>query len=168
MLGIKMLRISIIFLFGILNLMAEDISFSSTIFIKASKTKVWNALVEPKEVSKYFMCPMIRMGNKIGDSIEYGIGKDVMISGKIVEIKVEDTLSYSFLFDPESHIGTEKDAQTVVKVTISEDNGVTTLELVHGGFHGKDQTYANIVGGWPWIISNLKTYLETGKTLNEK
>ena len=163
-----MLRIFFIFLFGILNLMAEDISFSTTIFIKASKTQVWNALVEPKEVSKYFMCPMIRMGNKIGDSIEYGIGKDVMISGKIVEFKIEDALSYSFMFDPESHKGTEKDAQTLVNVTISEDKGITTLNLVHGGFQGKDQTYANIVGGWPWILSNLKTYLETGKTLIEK
>jgi uncharacterized protein YndB with AHSA1/START domain len=153
---------------GIQAVMAEDISFSATVYIKASKSRVWEGLTDPQTVSRYFMCPMIRIGNKNGDPIEYGVGKDVLISGKIVKFLPNESLSYTFIFDPISHKGTENDAASLVTIDIKEDEGLTVLNLLHNGFKEKDQTYSNVTGGWPWIISNLKTYLETGKTLNEK
>ena len=164
----RFLNTVFILFIGIQIAMAEEISFSTTVYIKANKSKVWEALTDPKIVSKYFMCPMISIGNKNGDPIEYGVGKNVLIAGKIVKFIPNETLSYTFVFDPASHKGTENDGPSLVTIDIEDDKGLTIFNLTHNGFKEKDQTYSNVTGGWPWIISNLKTYLESGKTLNEK
>jgi len=147
---------------------AEGISYQIEVYLKATKEQVWESLTVPKEASKYFMCPMIRCGSRAGEIIEYGIGNEVMIGGEIIVYQENDTLTYTFKFDPNTHKGTEEDITTIVKITISEDRGITKMLLVHSGFEKQDQSYVNITGGWPWIISNQKTYLETGKTLTEK
>ena len=149
------------------NLIAEDINCQNTLYIKATNEKVWNALVVPVEVSKYYMCPMINCGTKIGDPIEFGVANKVMIGGHILNIIVNDTFSYSFKFEP-NEIDSDENYKTNLNIKISEDKGITKFILVHSGFKDKGQSYADIVDGWPWILSNMKAYIETGKTLNEK
>lgn len=144
---------------------AEDVAFDMTIYIKAPKAAVWKALVDPATASTYFMCPLLRMGGAAGEEVAYGRAGKVLIAGKIVTYVPEATLAHTFVFDPASHKGTAGDAPSTVHYTLSEEDGITTLALRHDGFAKEDQTYANIVGGWPWILSNLKTCLETGRPL---
>ena len=146
--------------------MSEDIYFETTIYIKAPKERVWEYIVKPDYVSKYYLCPLLKIGDKAGDLIEYGMKDKILISGKITAFKPGSELSHSFVFDPTSHAGTELDGSTLVNYRLNETDGITELVLHHGGFKSKDQTFSNITGGWPWIISNLKTYIETGKPLN--
>jgi uncharacterized protein YndB with AHSA1/START domain len=51
----------------------EEISYQIEAYIKATKAQVWNPLTVPEEVSKYFMCPMVRCGSKVGELIEFGM-----------------------------------------------------------------------------------------------
>ena len=38
-----------------------------------------------------------------------------------------------------------------------------SLTVTHTGFKSEDQTFADVTGGWPVILSSLKSVLETGK-----
>ena len=157
-----------LFLLSLASVKADDISFEQTIFIKSSSEKVWDALTNPQIVKAYFLCPLKKIGNAKGEDIIYGTEKDDLIKGKIISFNKNKEFSHSFKFLPPGHEGTEKDEATKVTYSMTEDEGVVILTLVHSGFKEKNQSYHNVTGGWPYILSNLKTYLETGKTLYQK
>jgi hypothetical protein len=43
--------------------------------------------------------------------------------------------------------------------------GVSKLTVIHDGFEARTETYTQVTGGWPWIVSGLKSLLETGEPL---
>ncbi len=45
------------------------------------------------------------------------------------------------------------------------DGGVSKLTVVHDRLEGAPKTAANVAGGWMFILSGLKTLLETGEPL---
>jgi uncharacterized protein YndB with AHSA1/START domain len=46
--------------------------------------------------------------------------------------------------------------------------GVTRVTVIHEGFEGETATYRGLQsGGWTWILSNMKTLLETGEPMPE-
>ena len=148
-------------------MMANEISFKQTLFIKSTKKEVWNALVEPEIVKRYFLCPLKKIGLKENSPIIYGNKEFDLIIGRIISCDKNRKLVHSFKFLPPGHEGTDKDEETIVSYCIEEENGLVILTLLHEGFIEKNQSYQNITGGWPFILSNLKTMLETGKTLYE-
>jgi len=46
--------------------------------------------------------------------------------------------------------------------------GVCKLTVVHEGLVAGSATLEQVSGGWPFILSGLKTLLETGKGLGEE
>ena len=48
---------------------------------------------------------------------------------------------------------------------LSEAVGVTKLTTIHDDFPSNSKGYDNVAGGWPYILSALKTLLETGSPL---
>lgn len=148
------------------SLLAEGISFEQTIYIKTTKEKVWEAITTPKVASKYYMCPLKEIDLKKGSKIIYGTAQADLITGEILEAKAKEKLSHSFKFNMPNQ--NTEDPSTNVHYLIREVNGMTELTLIHEGFEKKNDSFYNITSGWPFILSNLKTYLETGKTLTEK
>jgi uncharacterized protein YndB with AHSA1/START domain len=45
------------------------------------------------------------------------------------------------------------------------DGGVTKLTVVHDRLESAPKTAESVAGGWSWVLSGLKTLLETGKPL---
>ena len=46
--------------------------------------------------------------------------------------------------------------------------GVTKVTVVHEDFQGQTATSTGLQGGgWTWILSNMKTLLETGEPMPE-
>ena len=43
--------------------------------------------------------------------------------------------------------------------------GLVRLRVTHEDLENDPQMLAGISGGWPIVLSNLKTYLETGRAL---
>ena len=43
---------------------------------------------------------------------------------------------------------------------------VTKLTVIHDELEGAPKTAANVAGGWSFILSGLKTLLETGEALS--
>ena len=46
-----------------------------------------------------------------------------------------------------------------------QDGGVTKLTVVHDRLEAAPKTAENVAGGWSFILSGLKTLLETGEPL---
>jgi uncharacterized protein YndB with AHSA1/START domain len=52
-----------------------------------------------------------------------------------------------------------------VTFELEPDDGLTKLTVIHDGFEPGSAVLESISGGWPRVIANLKTLLETGETL---
>jgi uncharacterized protein YndB with AHSA1/START domain len=84
--------------------------------------------------------------------------------GTILEVDPPRRLVYTFRYvgDPE----TEPEQASRVTWEIQPVGDMCKLSVVHDGFApGEVLTFRKVGGGWPWILSNLKTLLETGQTL---
>ena len=138
----------------------EPLEYVETILITAAPEDVFAALVDPERVNQYHMAPLFKIGTVPGEEILYGSADDIMISGRITRLLPGEVLEHTFRFGPESHAGTEVDADTLVNYTLEPVGGETRLTLRHSGFAEENQTFANISGGWPYILEGLKGYLE--------
>ncbi len=139
---------------------AKDLNFTQEISVPVRPEAVWDALTQPDRVKDYHLAPLLRIELKAGGEIVYGTGDEVLISGTIIEYLENSSLAHTFRFGAWSQPGTSNDADTVVRYEIRREGGSTVLKLIHAGFKEANQTYANIVGGWPVILRHLKAFLE--------
>lgn len=153
-----------------MNPSPNEFDFQQEIQIKASLEAVWNALTRSEEVNRYHMTPLLTIELEKGGRLIYGTEKEVMISGNSLEIEPYVKWSHSFRFGPERHAGTEGDPDTLVTYELRPDGEGTHLKLTHSGFPEENQTRANIAGGWPYILAELKGYLEntSGELIGKK
>jgi uncharacterized protein YndB with AHSA1/START domain len=149
------------------------------VYIKASAQKVWDAITDPKWNSKYaYLCEQHYEPNGSYKAIanegmrQFGM-PEVIIDGEVLEFDPPRKLVHTW----HAHFSDEQNAEPATRITyeISEESpGFTRLTLVHE-LEGAPQ-HAEMVaskwtegagGGWSWILSDLKSFLETGKTLSE-
>jgi uncharacterized protein YndB with AHSA1/START domain len=65
-------------------------------------------------------------------------------------------------YDPE--LAAEEPSRVTWEIE-PQDEGVTKLTVVHDQLEGAPKTAESVAGGWMYILSGLKTLLETGKPL---
>lgn len=135
-----------------------------TTIIQTSDKKLWSALTEPSDVQKYFFGLNVKTDWKKGSEIFYiKENGDHEITGKVLEVVPLKKLAHTFkgICTP----GQEDDAPSRVTYEIEDLGNACKLTLVHDEFDGETETYKNTGGGWPLVLSGLKTLLETGKPL---
>ena len=137
----------------------SNIEFSSCITISASAGKVWQTIVNPVKVAEYHLAPLKVIEPTEGGRIIYGTEGAEMIVGKIVKVVPDELLVHTFRFG-DSLEGTKNDPETTVTYKIEANDSGATLTLSHTGFPAENQTYANIAGGWPFILEGLKATAE--------
>lgn len=129
------------------------------IYIAAPAEKVWEALITPSIASRYFIVPLLEADPRPGGRIVYD-GGGQLLEYEVLECEPGTRLVHSFTIpmipeDPPSRISYELEAI----------GDMCKLTLVHDGFPSRNRTYNEVKGGWNFIISNLKTLLESGNTL---
>ena len=134
------------------------------IYIKASPARIWQALTDSSLVSQYYHGSVIDSDFQPGSRIAYTRpdGSAVDIEGDIVEADPPRRLVHTFsvrwdpsLNDPPSRVAWE----------ITPMGEASLLTLTHDGFETETETYRSVGGGWPLILSSMKTLLETGERL---
>jgi len=86
------------------------------------------------------------------------------ISGEVFECDPPKKLTVTFNVNWPALI--EKLGPTLVTWEIEpQDGGITKLTVVHDQLEGAPKTAENVAGGWMYILSGLKTWLETGEVL---
>lgn len=146
----------------------EDLIYE--IYIGAKPEDVWPSLVSEEGVKRIFFGCTLESSFRPGDDFAYvGPGNDgdrtVHLYGIILEFDPNRTLSYREHPGPSYHAN---HAELTTRVTFSLEpvGECTKLTLVNDEWPAEHPSYANTKQHWPMILSNIKTYVETGRTLN--
>jgi aminoglycoside 6'-N-acetyltransferase len=143
---------------------AREQVIEQTMFIAASRGQVWEALTRPELTERYWNQTRVESQWAVGASIRY------VRHGKLTDehmvlaiephrrlVQTFRPLSGEFRHEPPSR----------VELTVEGDGAVTRLTVRHEGFGPDSSVYAACRDGWPYILSSLKTLLETGRPLSQ-
>ena len=133
------------------------------VFIKASPEDIWNAITKPEFTVRYF--------HKASTTVDEGklvsIGPDgaTWLDGPVFEYDAPRKLVHQWhaLYDPEL---AEEEPSRVTWEIEPQGDGVCKLTLIHDRLEGAPRTAQHVSGaGWMFVLSGLKTLLETGEPL---
>ena len=132
------------------------------LFIRATPEQVWEAITKPEFTTQYFHASRIEMKNGRRRSLRPE--GELWGDSAILEEDPPRRLVHEWqgLYDPE--LAAEEHEPRDVGDRAAE-GGVTKLTLVHDRLEGAPRTAASVAGGWMFILSGLKTLLETGRPL---
>jgi uncharacterized protein YndB with AHSA1/START domain len=138
-----------------------DIRIEREIYISASADRVWEAIVEPEIVSRYFVVPLVMLEPRPGGKVLYARDGRSLLDGTVLEYEPGKKLVHSWAFpfwpdDPPSRV-------TYRVEPIGEE--MCKLTLIHDGFATRTRTYDEVEDGWTFALENLKLLLETGAAL---
>ena len=134
-----------------------------SIFIKASPEQIWEAITTPEFTEKYFFGSHVTVTRD-----EYrGLDGDgnALVLGPVFEYDRPRRLVHGWraLYDTET---AAEDESRVTWELEARDGGVTLLTVVHDRLEGAPKTAENVAGGWSYVLSGLKSVLETGAGLS--
>ncbi len=128
---------------------------------------MWDALTNGDLTEQYFFGSRVHSEWKEGSRITYSRGKKVTDWGEILTYEPQKKLSFTWInkWDEE-----DREKPTIATFLLKELNGTVRLTLRHENLEDADlvedeDTFVGFNNGWPAILSNLKTMLETGRTL---
>ena len=133
-----------------------------SIFIKATPEQIWDAITKPEFTQKYFFGSHVTVTPDEYRSVT-GEGSD-LVRGRVLEIDPPRRLVHSWLalYDPETAV--EDDSRVSWDIE-PQDGGYSKLTVVHDQLEGAPKTATSVAGGWSFVLSGLKTLLETGEPL---
>jgi uncharacterized protein YndB with AHSA1/START domain len=136
-----------------------------TVYIAASPGQVWRAFVDSDLTRRYFLHEHVsdwKPGSRWEHIRADGSGV-VDIAGTVVESEPPRRLVLTW-----ARPAVAADLRRPSRVTLMlDDQGpVTCLTVTHELLEAGSEYYRGMASGWPKVISNLKTLLETGRTLD--
>jgi uncharacterized protein YndB with AHSA1/START domain len=143
----------------------------SEVYIAAQPDRVFQALVDPKQVVKWwgqggvYRCTEfdadVRTGGKWHTG---GVGPDggrFEVTGEFLEVDPPRLLSYTWIA---SWTG---DVKTTVQWELAPTNQGTLVRIRHSGLAAHPEV-AQSYRGWPRMLGWLQTFLETGETVDSR
>jgi uncharacterized protein YndB with AHSA1/START domain/DNA-binding transcriptional ArsR family regulator len=129
------------------------------VYIRATPEEVWRAITDPAMTERYYHGTAVESTWQPGAAINYFSDGESALRGEVVESDPPRRLVHSFEFpgnnDPTSRVTWE--------ITPMGDSCL--VRLTHDGFASETETYRSVASGWPFILSGMKTLLETGEEL---
>jgi uncharacterized protein YndB with AHSA1/START domain len=135
------------------------------LYINAPAETVWNAITEPEQVARFFHGAQIDADYRAGGhlrswspdrSAQWG-------DNTVLEWDPPRRLVHTWRSLYDEQMAAEPESRVTWEVEPAAD-GSTKLTLVHDRLEAAPKTAANVVG-WSWILSNLKSVIETGRAL---
>ena len=133
-----------------------------SLFIRATPEQIWDAITKPEFTERYFhgVRVEVRDGRRYS-AIEGGLHWDE----PVLEADPPRRLVHSWVsyYDPE--MAAEEPSRVTWEIEPQQD-GTTLLTVVHDRLEGAPKTAESVSGtGWMYVLSGLKTLLETGEPL---
>jgi uncharacterized protein YndB with AHSA1/START domain len=148
------------------------------VWIEASPEQIWRALTDPETLARYGYGGRYELDLQPGGAYRVGATEqmlaggapELMVEGEVLEVDAPNRFVQSWhpLFDEQFT------AEPATRLTYELEpgaGGVTKLTVTH---ELEDAPLAAAItsgeaaeagGGFPWVLSDLKTLLETGETL---
>jgi len=140
------------------------------LYIGAKPEEVWQALISPEGTKAIFFGCILDSTFEVGAPYAYiGPGNDgdqtVHVYGNILAFEPNKLMSYTEHPGP-SYREKHAELETRVTLTLEEVGNSTKITLVNDQWPADHPSYENTKESWPMILSNIKSYVETGKTLD--
>ena len=133
------------------------------LFIRATPEQVWEAITDPAFISQYFHGGTFEIAG--GRRRSWGPDGKVWGDEPIYEQDPPRRFVHGWrsLYNPE--LSAEGQSRVTWEIE-ARDNGLTLLTVTHDQLEDAPKTAANVSGaGWMFVLSGLKTLLETGRPL---
>jgi uncharacterized protein YndB with AHSA1/START domain len=141
--------------------MGQNLIARATISIHANRSKVWEALVDPKAIKQYmFGTDVVTDWNEGSRIIWKGVwqGKAYEDKGKILEFKPQRRLQYSH-FSPLSGQPDDPENYHTVTIDLSGEGQRTTVTLTQDN-NPTEQARQHSEENWEMMLISMKKYLE--------
>jgi uncharacterized protein YndB with AHSA1/START domain len=131
-----------------------------SIFIRATPEQVWDAITKPEFTQQYFFGARI----EVRDGRRFSAVGDTEWDEEVLESDPPHKLVHGWTsaYDPEA--AAEEPSRVTWEIE-AQNGGVTKLTVVHDQLEGAPKTAESVAGGWTYVLSGLKTLLETGEPL---
>jgi uncharacterized protein YndB with AHSA1/START domain/DNA-binding transcriptional ArsR family regulator len=134
------------------------------IYIKTSPQRLWDAIVDPELRARYSFGVTVASDWAAGSTYEssHPAGPTPICAGENLEVDPPRRLVQSFAALWSDEVKAEGTSRVTWEIEpVGEDSCRLTVthDQLREGAHGE------IYGGWPMILSGLKTLLETGENL---
>ena len=138
------------------------------VYIRATPEQVWDAITKPEFTQEYFHGSVIESDYAAGAPYR-GFSPDgtqQFVDGEVLEADPPRLLrtTWRALWDPE--LAEESYGRVSWEIELAGES-VTMLTVVHDELEGAPKTAESVAGagGWSYVLSGLKSVLETGKGL---
>ncbi len=131
-------------------------------YIRSTPEKVWAAITVPEFTRQYWGHENVsdwKQGSK-WQHVRGDAERTVDIVGVVVESKPPTRLvtSWARPSDPDNPARTSR-----VTYEIEQIEDLVRLTVTHSDFKADEAMAKSVAGGWPFVLSSLKAFLETGK-----
>ena len=146
--------------------MKNKSQFVYVTYISSSAEKVWNALMDPEMTRKYW--GHLNVSDwKVGSPWKHedsSTGETPLV-GKVVESTPPRRLVITWASPADAQ---NQEKHTRVTFEIESSGKATRLKATHDELEPGSEMERGITRGWPVVLSNLKTLLETGQAMETK
>jgi uncharacterized protein YndB with AHSA1/START domain len=147
--------------------MSDKTEFVYVTYISATPQKVWDAITTPEFTSQYWGKNMVsnwKPGSKWDMASTDGLNH-VNMTGEVLESRAPSRLVISWV-SPENLGNAGETSRVTFEIEAMGD--VVRLNVIHDQLNAGSEMAKGISGGWPRVLSGLKSFLETGKGLDIK
>jgi uncharacterized protein YndB with AHSA1/START domain len=141
-------------------------AFTYVTYIRTTPEKLWEALLMPEFTKQYWVGAHHECDWTPGAPwrLVFANGQ-VADQGHVIEIDPPRklVLAWQNEFMPEM----KAEGPTRCTITLEPDGDVVKLTVHHASESSSHKFIDAVSGGWPMILSHLKTLLETGKVMRE-
>jgi uncharacterized protein YndB with AHSA1/START domain len=133
-------------------------------YIQTTPEKLWEALIKPEFTKQYWVGVSQISDWKVGSSwkLEFSDGR-VADTGEVLEIDPPRHLVVSW--QNEFRLDLKEEGHSRAAFDIERTGDLVKLTVTHEIDREGSKLIEAVSGGWPAILSGLKTLLETGKPL---
>lgn len=134
-----------------------------TTFIRTTPKKLWAAITKPEFTRQYWAGLANVSDWKKGSTWNHMTGgekPEAWITGKVLECALHKRLVLSWA-DPDDLADKSR-----VTFEIEQIKNQVCLTVTHGNFKANSTMAGKVAGGWPRVLSSMKSFLETGRGLD--
>ena len=136
------------------------------VFIRATPEQVWDAITKPEFSAQYFFGSRVETSGEAGAALRHFAPDGATLWGDntIVVSDPPRRLVHTWRSLYDSEMAAEPPSRVTWEIE-TQPTGVTKLTVIHDQLEESPKTAESVSGGWMFIISGLKTLLETGKPM---
>jgi uncharacterized protein YndB with AHSA1/START domain len=131
-------------------------------YIETTPEKLWHALTDGDFTERYWFAHRVASDWSVGSNYQFMLDGEKRLEGKVLISDPPRKLAYTW-----NGCSEELRRERTSRVTFElEPRGkVVKLTLTHDNLDEAGVTHRGIAEGWPMVLANLKSLLETGRPL---